>query len=102
MRTKRRGKTPAHGIQITSGRKFTYSGLGSSSRLKKQSTKKGKGMKTVEFDKSKEWIVPSSGNRGFSLASTPSLPNTSANGTNAKEKFNFVEEFFVCLACIFD
>merc|ERR1719273_25883 len=28
MRTKRRGKAPAHGIQISSGRKFTYSGLG--------------------------------------------------------------------------
>ena len=101
MRTKRRGKSPAHGIQITSGRKFTYSGLGGSSKLKKQSMKKGKGMKTVEFDKSREWIVSTSGNRAFSIAST-SLPSASANSANSKEKFNFVEEFFVCLACIFD
>ena len=60
----------------------------------------GKCTKTVDFDKSKEWIVSTSANRAFSLASTPNLPNTAANG--AKEKFNFVEEFFVCLACIFD
>ena len=98
MRTKRRGKAPAHGIQIPTGRKFTYTGLGGGSKNKKLSNKKGKQIKTVEFDNNKELSTSRSSNRAFSIASTPSLPNP----VNAKEKFNIVEEFFVCLACIFD
>ena len=99
MRTKRRGKTPAHGIQISTGRKFT--GLGSN----KIHGKKGKQVKKVDFDKNYDSVLTPSNNRAraMSLASThSSLSNSVTNGTNVKEKFNFVEEFFVCLACIFD
>ena len=101
MRTKRRGKAPAHGIQISTSRKFTYPGLGSSRKDKRMSSKKTKSGKTSDLDKSKEAFISASGNRAFSI--TPSLSNHNAtNGANAKEKFNIVEEFFVCLACIFD
>ena len=101
MRTKRRGKAPVHGIQISTGRKFTYPGLGGSSKSKRLSSKKGKPAKNSDSVKNKEVSISASGNRAFSI--TPSLSNNNAtNGANAKEKFNIVEEFFVCLACIFD
>ena len=101
MRTKRRGRAPVHGIQISASRKFTYTGLGSSSKSKRLGSKKGKAYKTSDLDKSKDMSISASGNRAFSI--TPSLStNNATNGANAKEKFNIVEEFFVCLACIFD
>ena len=102
MRTKRRGKAPAHGIQISSGRKFTYSGLGSSGKHRRLSTKKGKIAKTVDFERKERLTTITSGDRSFPNTPNSSLQNTTANGANAKEKFNIVEEFFVCLACIFD
>ena len=103
MRTKRRGKTPAHGIQISTGRKFT--GLGGNLKQNKVHGKKGKQVRKVDFDKNCDSVLTPSNNgaRAMSLASThSSLSDTVTNGTNVKEKFNFVEEFFVCLACIFD
>ena len=101
MRTKRRGKSPVHGIQISSGRKFTYPSLGGSNKSKKLGSKKRNSAKTSYLDKNKEMSISASSNRAFSI--TPSLSNNNAtNGANAKEKFNIVEEFFVCLACIFD
>ena len=99
MRTKRRGKGAAHGIQMPSGRKFT---LGGSSKHKRLHSKKDKQSKLVDFDKNKESPASSFNNRAISIASTPSLSNTATNGANTKEKFNIVEEFFICLACIFD
>ena len=104
MRSKRRGKTPAHGIQISTGRKFTHYSLGGNGKYNKMHGKKGKQVRKVDFDKNYDSVLTPSNNRAraMSLASTNSLSNSGTNGTNVKEKFNFVEEFFVCLACIFD
>ena len=71
MRTKRRGKSPPHGIAMST-KKFA-SGMSRKKRNQKL-------YKQEKRRKARELKPP----------------------TNPKEKFNIVEEFFICLACIFD
>eukprot|EP00095_Tigriopus_kingsejongensis_P003215 snap_masked-scaffold699_size109694-processed-gene-0.7 protein:Tk03215 transcript:snap_masked-scaffold699_size109694-processed-gene-0.7-mRNA-1 annotation:"btb poz domain-containing protein 2" len=74
MKAKRRGKAPPHGISL-SGKRFS-SGLG---RMKKRSKKESKRALAEKERRVKARLHKPE-----------------------KEKFNIIEEFFVCLACIFD
>eukprot|EP00094_Tigriopus_californicus_P004281 TCALIF_04127-PA protein Name:"Similar to btbd6 BTB/POZ domain-containing protein 6 (Xenopus tropicalis)" AED:0.00 eAED:0.00 QI:0/0.66/0.5/0.75/0.33/0.75/4/1431/621 len=74
MKTKRRGKSPPHGISLSSGRRRFPTSLGRIKRSKKE--------KRALAEKER---------RTKAQLHKPE-----------KEKFNIIEEFFVCLACIFD
>lgn len=74
MKTKRRGRSPPHGISLSSGRRRFPASLGRIKRSKKE--------KRALAEKER---------RTKAQLHKPE-----------KEKFNIIEEFFVCLACIFD
>ena len=80
METKRKGRAPPP----TGGSKKKFS----TSVLGKRSSK-GSGSKELRYaEKEKE-------RRNLELKSA-------AHDEKEKEKFNIIEEFFICLACIFD
>ena len=55
----------------------------------------------ISLDKSRQGSLAVCNSGGAPLLDEPAT-NHSRFSNNTKEKFNFIEEFFICLACIFD
>ena len=90
MRTKRRGQNPPHGINIS---KFSKSG-------KRHAKKSQRGTKWKK--ESSRGFVTNNGMIASRVMQNGAVLNNAATANGQKDKFNIIEEFFVCLACIFD
>ena len=86
MRTRRRGQNPPHGIRFSKSGKQPR-------QPKKKAGRQGRRKK----DDGVTMVASHVTTNGVSLTSASAA---AANGQ--KDKFNIIEEFFVCLACIFD
>jgi hypothetical protein len=81
MRTRRRGRSRSRSQSTTGAGRRLSSGL----RIKKKKDKSVK-VKAADSKADESGVSP--------------LPPVATG--QAKEKFNIIEEFFICLACIFD